>query len=156
MTSRGNSSANPHILSSSIGKHTKIWQYCVILEGATIGDECNICSHVFIENDVEIGHRVTIKNSSLIYDGVRIADDVFVGPRVVFANDMYPRSKKYLEEYPLTTIKCNASIGAGAIILPGITVGENSLVGAGCVVTKDVPSNVIVVGNPARVLRSLG
>lgn len=149
-------SSGSNVYSTCIGSHTRIWQYCVILEGAIIGNECNICSHVFIENKVTIGDRVTIKNSSLIYDGVEIQDDVFIGPRVVFANDMYPKSKKYLEEYALTIIESNASIGAGAIILPGITVGQNSLVGAGSVVTKDVPPNVIVAGNPAQFLRSLG
>lgn len=149
-------SDSSNIFSTCIGSNTIIWQYCVILEGAIIGNECNICSHVFIENKVTVGNRVTIKNSSLIYDGVEIHDHVFVGPRVVFANDMYPKSKNYLEAYPTTVIQRNASIGAGSIILPGITVGENSLVGAGSVVTKDVPPNVIVVGSPARFLRSVG
>lgn len=155
MTSLGNAGDNSHILSSRIGRYTRIWQYCVILEGAIIGSECNICSHVYIENDVRIGNRVTIKNASLIYDGVRIDDDVFIGPRVVFANDKYPRSKHHLESYDITRVERFASIGAGSIILPGLCIGEGSIIGAGSIVTKSVSPNSVVAGNPAVHLRSI-
>jgi UDP-2-acetamido-3-amino-2,3-dideoxy-glucuronate N-acetyltransferase len=150
-----NSDKTSLVLSSCIGINTRIWQFCVILENAVIGDNCNICSHVFIENNVTIGHNVTIKNASLIYDGVVIEDNVFIGPRVVFANDKYPRSKMHLDKFSYTTIQRNASIGAGAIILPGITVAQNSLIGAGSVVTKDVAANTIVAGNPAKYIRAV-
>lgn len=137
--------------SKEIGENTNIWQFCVILKSAKIGKDCNICSHCFIENDVIISDRVTVKNYSLIYDGVRISEDVFIGPGVIFANDKYPKSKRYLDKYPNTIIKKGVSIGAGSIILPGITIGENTLIGAGSVVTKSVPSNCKAYGNPADI-----
>jgi UDP-2-acetamido-3-amino-2,3-dideoxy-glucuronate N-acetyltransferase len=139
------------VQSRNIGKNTKIWQFVVVLPKAVIGDEVNICANCFIENDVSIGHRVTIKSGVQIWDGISIEDDVFIGPNVSFANDKYPRSKSYLDSYPRTLVKKGASIGAGAIILPGVTIGEGALIGAGAVVTKDVPENAIVVGNPARI-----
>ena len=141
------------VKSKNIGDKSTVWQFCVILKGAQIGENCNICSHVFIENDVIIGNNVTIKNGVQIWDGIRIEDDVFVGPNVTFTNDKYPRSKHYPEKYLQTIIKRGASIGANATILPGITVGESAMVAAGAVVVKDVPEETVVAGNPARKIR---
>jgi len=143
------------VQSEKIGRDTKIWQFVVVLPGAKIGAEVNICSHCFVENDVEIGDRVTVKSGVQLWDGVRLEDDVFVGPNVTFTNDTYPRSKKYPEIFPQTVVKKGASIGGGAVLLPGITIGEGAIVGAGAVVTKSVPPKVIVVGNPAQVKREL-
>jgi UDP-2-acetamido-3-amino-2,3-dideoxy-glucuronate N-acetyltransferase len=140
---------------AKIGDNTRVWAFVHILPGATIGEDCNICDHVFIENDVIIGDRVTIKSGVQLWDGIRLNNDVFVGPNVTFTNDKFPRSKQYLKQYPITTVKKGASIGANATILPNITIGEKAMVGAGSVVTKDVPDNVIVVGNPARVVKIL-
>ncbi|EKO1138128.1 N-acetyltransferase, partial [Escherichia coli] len=130
-------------------------QYSVILPGAVIGDECNICAHTLIENDVVIGDRVTIKSGVYIWDGVVIEDDVFIGPCVTFTNDKIPRSKKYPEKFLKTIIKKGASIGANATILPGITIGENAMVGAGTVVTKDVAPYTVIAGNPGKVIRDI-
>lgn len=135
-----------------LGAGTKIWQYCVILPDASIGSDCNICSHCFIENDVIVGNRVTIKNSVHLWDGLRISDDVFIGPHVSFTNDPFPRSKHFPEKFSNTYIKRGASIGANATILPGITIGENAMIGAGAVVTRSVPDYAIVVGNPAAII----
>jgi UDP-2-acetamido-3-amino-2,3-dideoxy-glucuronate N-acetyltransferase len=135
----------------NLGVNTRIWQYVIILSGAQIGDDCNICSHCFIENDVVIGNRVTIKSGVQLWDGIRIADDVFIGPNVSFANDKFPRSKKHLDKYIETFIEYGASIGSGAVILPGVKIGRNSMVAAGAVVTRSVPPNAIVKGNPARI-----
>lgn len=139
------------VATKKIGDKTKIWAFCNILEGAKIGRDCNICDHVFIENDVVLGDRVTIKCGVFLWDGIRIEDDVFIGPNATFANDKFPRSKKYLKKPLSTLIKKGASIGASATILPGIVIGEKAMVGAGAVVTKDVPPNAIVIGNPARI-----
>jgi acetyltransferase-like isoleucine patch superfamily enzyme len=143
------------VQTSAIGSETRVWQYVVILPGAYIGDHCNICSHCLIENDVHIGNRVTIKSGVQIWDGISIEDDVFIGPNVTFCNDKFPRSRMYQQELPRTVIKSRASIGANATILPGLTIGEGAMVGAGSVVTRDVPDNVVVIGNPARILRSI-
>ncbi|WP_174866003.1 acyltransferase [Pectobacterium polaris] len=139
--------------SSNIGEKTKIWQFSVILKDAVIGTNCNICAHTFIENDVIIGNNVTIKCGVYVWDGIRIEDNVFVGPNVTFTNDKKPRSKKFPERFFNTIIKNFASIGANATILPGLVLGEHCIVGAGSVVTKDVPPNCVVVGNPARVIK---
>lgn len=125
------------VKSQNIGRGSTIWQFCVVLPRAVIGENCNICSHCFIENDVIIGNNVTIKNGVQLWDGMRIEDNVFIGPNVSFTNDKYPRSK-HSYEILQTTIKKGASIGAGAVILPGITIGEYALIGAGAIVTKDV------------------
>ena len=143
------------VQSKKIGENTRVWQFSVILANAELGANCNVCAHTLIENDVLIGNNVTIKSGVYLWDGLRIEDDVFIGPCVTFANDKYPRSKQYPDNFPLTVIRKGASIGANATILPGITIGENSMIGAGSVVTKDVPANALVVGNPARITRYL-
>lgn len=141
------------VQSKQIGKGTSIWQFCVVLERAVIGADCNIASHCFIENDVRVGDRVTIKNGVYLFDSILIEDDVFIGPNATFTNDPYPRSRRGQDRgpshYPLTRICKGASIGGGAVLLPGVTVGEKAIVGAGATVTKDVPPGAIVVGNPA-------
>lgn len=138
--------------SKNIGKNTKIWQFVVILPKAQIGENCNICAHTLIENDVKIGNNVTIKSGVFIWDGITIEDDVFVGPNATFTNDLKPRSKKYPDKFLSTLVQKGASIGANATILPGITIGHYSLIGAGAVVTKDVPPYAIVAGNPAQII----
>ncbi|WP_317178849.1 acyltransferase [Lelliottia amnigena] len=143
------------VQSTNIGQGTTIWQYSVILPGAIIGSECNICAHTFIENDVKIGNRVTIKSGVFLWDGINIEDDVFIGPCVAFTNDKLPRSKQYPELFLKTTIKKGASLGANATILPGVTVGECAMVGAGAVVTRDVAPFTVVVGNPAKILKEI-
>ena len=143
--------SNSEVLSKNIGHGTKIWQYCVVLPRAIIGSECNICANVLIENDVTVGHRVTIKSGTQLWDGIDIEDDVFIGPNSTFTNDLFPRSKKNRSKYGRTIIKKGASIGANATILPGITVGEYAMVAAGAVVTHNVPAYSIVMGNPARI-----
>lgn len=135
-----------------IGKGTRIWQFVVILGGAHIGAECNVCAQVLIEGDVVLGDRVTVKSGVQLWDGVTLEDDVFVGPNVTFTNDLYPRSRVKPATFPRTVVKRKASIGGGAVILPGITVGEGAMVGAGAIVTCDVPAGVTVIGNPARIL----
>lgn len=138
---------------SQIGKGTRVWAFTHLLPGAKIGEDCNICDHVFIENDVVVGDRVTIKCGVQLWDGVSIGDDVFIGPNATFTNDRFPRSKVYPESFDRTVIGKGASLGANCTILPGITIGENSMVGAGAVVTRSVPANVTVVGNPAKILQ---
>ena len=136
-----------------IGKKTRVWAFTHILSGAQIGEECNVCDHVLIENDVIVGDKVTIKCGVQLWDGIRLESAVFIGPNVTFSNDLFPRSKVYPEQFLKTVVKQGASIGANATILPGITIGEHALVGAGSVVTRDVPSRAVVVGNPAQILR---
>lgn len=138
------------VQSTDIGENTNVWQFCVVLPNAIIGNNCNICSHCLIENDVVIGNNVTLKSGVQVWDGLIIEDNVFIGPNVTFTNDKVPRSKQYPDKFPKTVIKSNASIGGNATILPGITIGEFALVGAGAVVTKDVKPHATVVGNPAR------
>lgn len=141
------------VKSINIGADTRIWQYSVIFEKARIGSNCNICAHTLIENDVIIGNNVTVKSGVFIWDGSRIEDDVFIGPNATFTNDAMPRSKVYPDTFKGITVKKGASIGANATILPGIEIGEYAMIGAGAVVTKDVPGRAVVVGNPAKIIR---
>lgn len=138
------------VQSNNVGVDTNIWQFCIVLPKAKIGDNCNICSHCLIENDVVIGNNVTIKSGVQVWDGIQIENDVFIGPNVTFTNDKAPRSKKYPEQFLKTVVKHNASVGANATILPGITIGEYAMIGAGAVVTKNVRPYTTVLGNPAR------
>ncbi len=139
----------------NIPASTNIWQYCVVLPEARIGERCNICSHCLIENNVVIGNNVTIKCGVQVWDGIELEDDVMVGANTTFTNDMYPKSKN--EDWVLLKTKVckGASIGAGSTILPGITIGEDAMIGAGSVVTKNVPAGEIWVGNPAKFLRKI-
>ena len=137
--------------STNIGQNTRVWQYSVILKNAVIGAGCNICAHTLIENDVQIGDNVTVKSGVYIWDGITLEDNVFIGPCVTFTNDKKPRSKHYPESFAKTVVEKGASIGANATILPGVRIGANALIGAGAVVTKDVPENAIMVGNPAKI-----
>jgi acetyltransferase-like isoleucine patch superfamily enzyme/dTDP-4-dehydrorhamnose 3,5-epimerase-like enzyme len=139
------------VQTENIGSNASIWQFVVILPGASVGRDVNVCANCFIENDVIIGDRVTIKSGVQLWDGLRIEDDVFIGPNVTFTNDRFPRSKKRPEKFLQTTIHKGASVGANATLLPGVTIGAYAMVGAGAVVTRDVPPNAIVVGNPARI-----
>lgn len=146
--------ATADVQTTSIGVGTRIWQNAVVLPGAVIGANCNICAGCFVENDVVLGDNVTIKNGVSLYDGLRLESDVFVGPNVTFTNDPAPRSGRRPAEFSVTVVKRGASIGANATLLPGITVGEGAMIAAGSVVTRDVPPGMVVVGNPARVTRS--
>jgi len=143
--------ANALCESENVGDRTRVWAFAHILPGAIVGEDCNICDGVFIENDVTVGDRVTVKCGVQLWDGVTLEDDVFVGPNATFTNDMYPRSRHPPEKFARTVVQRGASIGANATILPGVRVGAGSLVGAGSVVTRDVPEHAIVVGNPARI-----
>jgi len=145
--------AHAIVESARVGPRTRIWAFAHILPGAVIGEDCNICDGVFIENDVRVGNRVTIKCGVQLWDGVTLDDDVFVGPNATFTNDPFPRSRQYPEKFARTLVRKGASIGANATILPGVTIGEKSMVGAGAVVTQDVPAHTTVVGNPARVIK---
>jgi UDP-2-acetamido-3-amino-2,3-dideoxy-glucuronate N-acetyltransferase len=142
--------------STQIGDKSRIWAFSHVLSGAKIGRDVNLCDHTFVENDVVIGDRVTVKSGVQLWDGLYIEDDVFIGPNVAFTNDLFPRSKQYPNDgFPKTYIKKGASIGANATILPGLTIGEGAMIGAGAVVTKDVPAYAVVVGNPAQIIRTL-
>lgn len=141
------------VQTQNIGEGTTIWQFCVVLKNAVIGKSCNINCQVLIENEVVIGDHVTIKPGVQIWDGVTLEDHVFIGPNVTFTNDLFPKSKNKEFKLIKTLVKKGASIGANATLLAGITIGENSLVGAGSVVTKSIPDNEIWVGNPAKFLK---
>lgn len=135
---------------SKIGPGTRVWQYVVVLDGASVGKDCNICAHVLIEGGVLVGDRVTVKSGVQLWDGVTLEDDVFVGPNVTFSNDRFPRSRQRPEAFERTVVARGASIGANATILPGVRIGAGAMVGAGAVVTRDVPEGATVYGNPAR------
>lgn len=137
--------------SNDIGDGSKIWAFAHVLPGAKIGADCNICDGVFIEGDVVVGDRTTVKCGVQLWNGVRLSNDVFVGPNATFTNDYFPRSKHYPETFLQTIVQAGASIGANATILPGITIGSGAMIGAGAVITRSVPANAIVVGNPARI-----
>jgi UDP-2-acetamido-3-amino-2,3-dideoxy-glucuronate N-acetyltransferase len=141
------------VQSDLIGENTRIWQFSVVLPGAKIGSNCNICAHTFIEGRAVIGNDVTVKSGVYIWDGITLENSVFVGPCVTFTNDRQPRSKQYPDEFLKTLVKTESSIGANATILPGITIGVRAMIGAGAVVTKDVPDRAVVVGNPAKIIR---
>lgn len=136
-----------------VGFGTRVWAFAHVVRGATVGNDCNICDHTFVEGKVVLGDRVTLKCGVYLWDGIVAEDDVFIGPCAVFANDLLPRSKVYPPEYPITRLRAGCSIGANAVILPGLTVGRWAMIGAGSVVTRDVPDFALVVGNPARFRR---
>ena len=141
------------VQSTAIGSGTRLWQFAIVLPGAQIGENCNICSHCLIENDVVIGDRVTVKSGVQLWDGLRVGNDVFIGPNVTFTNDKYPKSQNSNFKLALTWLEAGASIGGGATVLPGIRVGVGATIGAGAVVTKDVPAGATVVGNPAKIIK---
>ncbi|WP_312388089.1 acyltransferase [Pseudomonas sp.] len=143
------------VQTAEIGQGSRIWQFAVVLNGARIGKDCNICAHTFIEGGVTVGDNVTVKCGVYLWEGITVEDNVFIGPNATFTNDRQPRSKQYPDAFEKTVLKRGCSIGANATLLPGITVGESAMVGAGAVVTKDVPAYSVVAGNPARVIREL-
>lgn len=138
------------VQSTSIGAGTRIWQFVVVLPKAIIGENCNICSHCFIENEVQIGNKVTIKSGVQVWDGVTLEDQVFIGPNVTFTNDLYPRSQQYAGEWSKTKVEKGASVGANATLIAGIVIGQFAMIGAGSVVTKDIPPYTLWYGNPAQ------
>jgi acetyltransferase-like isoleucine patch superfamily enzyme len=139
------------VATKAIGDGTRIWAFVNILAGAKIGSDCNVCDRCFIENDVVLGDRVTVKCGVSLYDALTLEDDVFVGPGVTFANDPRPRSGAHLPQHPRTLVRRGATLGAGAILLPGVTVGRYAMVGAGALVTREVPDFALVYGSPAAV-----
>lgn len=141
------------VKSKNIGSLTKVWQFVVILEQAVIGEDCNINCNCFIENDVTLGDRVTVKSGVYLWDGLRIADDVFIGANTCFINDDFPRSKQYRDKPLMTYIEKGASIGAGSVIMGGLTLGEGCMIGAGSLVTKDIPPHTLWFGSPAKFIR---
>lgn len=141
---------NAEVQTDKIGEGTVIWQYAVVLKGVSIGQNCNINAHTFIENDVVIGNNVTVKSGVYLWSGIIIEDDVFIGPNVTFVNDPYPRSKKYLQKPNGALIERGASIGANSTILSNILIGKYSMIGAGSVITKNIPPYSLWVGNPAK------
>lgn len=138
--------------SANVGPRTRVWAFAHVLPGARIGADCNICDHTFIENDVVVGDRVTVKCGVQLWDGVRVEDDVFIGPNATFSNDRFPRSRRRPKAFLATVVKEGASIGANATILPGVTIGRGAMIGAGAVVIASVPPYAVVAGNPARIV----
>lgn len=139
----------------NVPESTNIWQFCVVFPNCKIGENCNICSHCLIENDVEIGNNVTIKCGVQVWDGITLEDNVMVGANVTFTNDLYPRSKNKEWKLLKTRVCKGASIGAGSVILPGLTIGEGAMIGAGSIVTKDIPAGELWIGNPARFYKKI-
>ena len=139
----------------NIPESTNIWQFCVVFPKCRIGENCNICANVLIENEVEIGSNVTVKSGVQLWDGVTLEDYVFVGPNVTFTNDRYPRSKNADYKMEYTRVCRGASIGANSTICPGVTIGEKAIVGAGSVVTKNIPAGELWLGNPARFIKKI-
>ena len=138
------------VQSATIGDGTRIWQFAVVLKGARIGRFCNICAQTFVENDVVVGDNVTVKCGVQLWDGLRIGNNVFIGPNATFCNDKHPKSGNRDFDCLQTIVEDDVSIGANATILPGIRLGRGCIVGAGAVVTKDVKPGTVVVGNPAK------
>ncbi|MBO7721986.1 MAG: N-acetyltransferase [Kiritimatiellae bacterium] len=138
------------VQTGDIGEGTRIWQYAVVLPGAKIGRNCNICAHCFIENDVVIGDNVTVKPFVAICDGVTLEDGVFIGPQVSFTNDRHPKSGNRGFKLERTCVRRGATVGAGSMVMAGLTIGEGAMVAAGSVVTRDVPPGVTVFGCPAK------
>lgn len=134
---------------AEIGEGTTVWQFVVVLDGARIGADCNLNAHTLVEGGAVLGDRVTLKSGVYVWDGITLEDDVFCGPNATFTNDKSPRSKVRPPAFVPTRVGKGASIGAGAVILPGITIGEGAMIGAGAVVTKDVAAGEVVMGNPA-------
>lgn len=139
------------VQTKNIGKNTHVWQFAVILKDAIIGENCNINCHTFIENDVTIGNNVTVKSGVYLWHGMTVEDNVFIGPNATFTNDKYPRSKQYPDSFQKIRLEAGCSVGANATILGGVTVGKYAIIGAGSVVTKDVPAYALVTGSPARI-----
>lgn len=140
--------------SSDVGAGTRVWAFAHVLKGATVGSDCNICDGAFIESGAVVGSRVTVKNQVMIFEGVTVEDEVFLGPGVIFTNDMNPRAfiKRHGDELLPTRVRSRATIGAGSVVVCGTTVGESAFIGAGTVVASDVPAHAFVVGNPGRVI----
>jgi acetyltransferase-like isoleucine patch superfamily enzyme len=135
---------------ASVGARTRVWAFAHVVKGAIVGEDCNLCDHTFVEGKVVVGNRVTMKCGVFLWDGMVVEDDVFVGPGAGFTNDLYPRSKQYPAEFPKTVLRQGCSIGANATLLPAITIGRWAIIGAGAVVTRNVPDHALVAGNPAR------
>jgi len=140
--------------SDDVGEGTRIWAFAHVLPGAVVGKDCNVCDHAFIEGGARIGDRVTVKNAVLVFDGVTVEEDVFLGPNVVFTNDLRPRAhnKKGPEELLPTVVRRGATLGAGVTVVCGTTIGEHAFVAAGAVITADVPARGFMAGTPARQL----
>lgn len=147
-----NAKIHPNALveTDKVGDDTRVWAFVHILKGATVGSGCNICDHCYVEYGVTIGNNVTLKCGVYLWEGITIEDDVFVGPNVVFTNDIRPRSKQYVP-VEKTIIKKGASLGANSTILAGTVIGEYAMTGIGSVVTRDVPAHALVYGNPAKI-----
>jgi UDP-2-acetamido-3-amino-2,3-dideoxy-glucuronate N-acetyltransferase len=135
-----------------IGRGTQIWHFCHVMKDAVIGEDCRIGQNVFIASGVQIGNNCKIQNNVSVYAGVTLEDDVFCGPSIVFTNVLTPRSAfPRQDRYARTLVKRGATIGANATILCGITIGEHAMIGAGAVVTRDVPPYALIYGNPGRI-----